>query len=999
MKKIVLIAGIASSIQLAYSQKNVMSEPPTYLFTEGKSMFLNKNYTGAENLLSEFKKETKNTDLESEADFMIAASSFFRGKDYSTEILYQFLETHPESYHKNDITFYLGSTFFEKQDWNKALFWFNQADVTLLNLEDQDDYMFRVAFANLQEGNKDESFRLFDILAKNSNKYYEPATYYKAYIDFYNGNLDKSLPIFESLKNKPEYKEQASFFLIQGDFLKNNLQETITNGTDFIKIYPNNSNSTEVLRILGNSNYRLSNLDESIFYYDQYIEQEPSPLKEDAFLLGSAYTKKGLSLKAIDALQLSASKEDKIGQASYMLLGQNYLATNDNANALMAFDAASRVSFDPAISELSLYNYAMLTQKTSLSLFDQSITVLQRFLNEYPSSKYADEVNKQLATALLSTKNYQAVLDVINQMHSPGKQVLEAKQTILYQLGIQDFIDGQYNSAIQQFKACIQMGNLDLKAKTESYYWKGESNYQLNNYQAAIQDFREYLNLSNSSSENYNTALYNLGYSYFKEKQYSNSLNAFQKYVAQEKNKSNNSYADAWNRIGDANLYARNFSGAAQAYNNASANNQQSAEYADFQKAFVLGLMHDYNGKINALDAMIRKYPNSEYVDDAMYEKSRALVMLGKEQEATTVLSQMLNKYPNSDISAKAGVLLGQSYYNNNQSAQAISAYKKVISENKNSEEARIALQSLEGIYRDLNDISSYANYANSLGSGIIISSSRQDTLSYLAAENVYLKKGGKDAILAMNQYIQQNSNGQFVGDAHFYLGEIAMNSNDNITALSEFKKTVEYGGSKNRSKALLNIGDISLSNNDSESAYKAFKQMRSIASNLDEKNAALLGIIKSSATVGNNDEIISVASELLQSEKSAPEAAREAYVARAKAYLNKGNSNKAIEDLTKAGTDTRSIYGAEAQYLLADTYLKGKSYDKAEKQVQSFMKEGSPHSYWVARSILVLSDTYKAKGDKFQAKQYLESLDANYTGDEAEIKALIQEKLESLKQ
>ena len=139
------------------------------------------------------------------------------------------------------------------------------------------------------------------------------------------------------------------------------------------------------------------------------------------------------------------------------------------------------------------------------------------------------------------------------------------------------------------------------------------------------------------------------------------------------------------------------------------------------------------------------------------------------------------------------------------------------------------------------------------------------------------------------------------------------------------------------------------------------------------------------------------MATQLLSSDKTSPEVISEARLARAKAYLATSATSKATEDLTKAATDTRSIYGSEAHYLLAETYFKAKSYDKAEQQVLSLMKQGTPHAYWLARAIIVFSDTYKAKGDKFQAKQYLESLNANYTGDESDIRTMISERLASL--
>ena len=57
-------------------------------------------------------------------------------------------------------------------------------------------------------------------------------------------------------------------------------------------------------------------------------------------------------------------------------------------------------------------------------------------------------------------------------------------------------------------------------------------------------------------------------------------------------------------------------------------------------------------------------------------------------------------------------------------------------------------------------------------------------------------------------------------------------------------------------------------------------------------------------------------------------------------------------------------------------------------------MQKGTPHQYWMARALIVLSDTYQAKGDEFQARQYLESLRNNYQGDEEDIRQMINARL-----
>ena len=999
MKKILLITGIgiASTLQLTYAQRGISNELPQRLFIQGKEMFLDNNFVGAQNTLAEFKRLSNDQNAKLEADYMIAASSYFTGKEDAVTILREYLDTYPESYHRNDICFYIGSSYFNEKNWNQSLYWFEQADVDYLSKKDQEDYTFRSAFANLQEGKRSVAANQFELLARNSNKYYEPATYYKAYIDFQEGKYDSALSTFERLKNNPEYKEQSLFFITQGLFLKNNLSEAINAGNNYLSAYPNNQNSAEVYRILGNSYYRQGNINSSISNYEKCLASESKPFAEDMLQLGTAYTQIGDYQNAIKALQFAASTDNKLGQTAYMLLGQNYLKINDNANALMAFDAASRVQFDPSISEVALYNYAMLVHKTSLSVFDQSITVLQRFLNEYPNSKYVNEINNQLASTLLATKNYQAALTTIDKMRNPGRQILEAKQTILFQLGAQDFIDGNYDQAIQRFNASINMGNYDVKSKNESYFWRGETYYRENNYPAAIKDYQTYLSVCNASDDNYSNALYNLGYTYFNLKQYNNALNSFKQYTSQERNRQQLTYSDAWNRIGDVYLFNRNFIEAANAYSQASVNNPQSAEYADFQKAFVLGLQHNYNGKIAALDVMMKRYPDSQYYDDAMYEKSRALIMLNRETDAIPILTKLLNDYPNSNVAPQAGVQLGQSYYNSNNPQKAIEAYKQVVQLHKNSEEARIAIQSLEGIYRDINDIGSYASFANSLGNGIVITASRQDSLSYLAAENIYMKGHANEAANAMNKYLQSYPQGQFAGDAHYYIGAIAYNKKDYDTALQAFNNTINSGNSKSLNKALALVGEIQLDKGNNQAAYNAYKEMMRTATSSEDKNTAQLGMLKVANNLNKDVEVITVATALLAQSKTSPEIVSEARLYRAKAYLNTGETNKAIDDLQKAASDTRSVYGAEAQYLLAKTYLKNGNYDKAEQQVLALMKQGTPHAYWMAQSIIVLSDTYLAKGDKFQAKQYLESLKANYTGNDADIQSMINDRLTQL--
>ena len=119
------------------------------------------------------------------------------------------------------------------------------------------------------------------------------------------------------------------------------------------------------------------------------------------------------------------------------------------------------------------------------------------------------------------------------------------------------------------------------------------------------------------------------------------------------------------------------------------------------------------------MDRLISEYPESQYVDDALFEKGRSYVLLENSSSAAQAFEKLIREFPQSSLARKAGIQLGLLYYNDNQPEKALAAYKQVIIIPPGSEEAKIALQDLKSVYIDLNDINAYASYVNSIGGNI----------------------------------------------------------------------------------------------------------------------------------------------------------------------------------------------------------------------------------------------------------------------------------------
>ncbi len=998
MKKLLIaLTLVASGVQVVSAQKSAFTESPNNLFIRGKEMFGDDNYTGCINSLLEFRKLSKDAMLNAEADYMILSSQYHQGKADVDNKMKDYLEKYPATCHRDQLEFYIGSTHFVKKDWERAAYWFDQVDVDYLNNAEQADYSYRMAYASLQIGKTEEARQLFGLLSRISDKYSEPASYYLAYIDFQNENYDSAIPVFRKLKNSYEYRENATFFLMQSAYRQGDLDETISEGRDYAVKYPKSQNAPEVFRLLGSSYYQKGDMVQSVIHYERFLQYGVKAFPEDMYQLGAAYYQNKAYAQAITVLQDVTKAQGQLGQAAFMLIGQCYLKNGDDNNALMAFDNAARQSFDKTISEEALYNYVVLMAKGSTAAFGESISVFKRFLTEYSSSKYKDEVNNLFAATLLSTQDYSSALEAINSIKSPGIQILGAKQTILFQQGTERFINGNYTDASKNFMACIDLGNYNPEIRTEAYFWKGETSYRQGQYQDAIRNYSTYISQASPKQPNYPLAFYNLGYANYQIKNYNEALNNFKKYVNTEKDRQTPNYADALNRAGDCNLFSRNFAEAERYYTQAAKQNPSNADYAEFQKAFVLGLQRNYSQKVSVLNAMMSTYPNSQYYADALFEKSRALVMLSKDNEAIATLEKLQSDFPQSPVNQKAGVQLGQLYFNNNNPRKSIDAYKRVITNYPNTAEARMSIVSLEGVYKEINDIASYASYVNSLGTGVTITTSRQDSLTYLAAENLYMKGRKDQAKTSFLNYLKSYPKGSFAGDANFYLASMAVESKNNSDAVNYFKEVINFNNRKYIDDALIYVSGAEFDNKDYLNAYNTYTKLSQIGVKSDNREVGLIGMLRCAYLLKRDNEVIAAAARLIGNEKTSPEILGEARFYRGKSLLNLSRTDEAIKDLNTVANDSRTVYGAEAQYLIAEVYFKNRSYDKAEKQVLEFMKQGTPHQYWLARAIIVLSDVYNAKGDYFQSRQYLQSLQNSYKGKEADIKSMIQERLTSL--
>ncbi|HAL78447.1 MAG TPA: hypothetical protein DCP23_04750 [Parabacteroides distasonis] len=998
MKRILIPLCLVVGSHMASGQRSYQFDAPNRLFVEGKELFSLKNYSGCIDKLEAYKQHSTDADLIQEADYMLVYSAYEQGRPNAVELLKDYLDVYPASRHADEVNFLIGSAHFGQGEYQKAIFWFNESNIDMLSPEQQEAYCFRLAYSLLQIGDMEKARGYFARIEQIGTKYREASTYYVAYIDYATGKYNNALVEFTRLKDLPDYKERSLYYITQIYFIQNKYEKVISEGKELLASYPDSENNSEVYRIMGNAYYHLGNEDQAINMLSKYVSSTDSPLRGDLYILGVCYYNKGNYSSAVNALGRTVRENDALSQNAYLYLGQSYLKLKDKNSARMAFEAAATSSFDKQVKEAAMYNYALLIHETAFTGFGESVTIFEDFLNDFPNSKYADKVNDYLVEVYLTTKNYQAALNSIDKIKHPSTKILEAKQDILFQLGTQAFTNMELDKAVDLFSRAISLGAYNLESRNDAYFWRGESYYRQGEYNKAISDYRTYLNNTRQrNTDMYALAHYNLGYSYFKLKEYGEALNRFRQYVNLESNQQTPAYADAYNRIGDCLFHNRQFAMAEENYTRAAQLQPSAGDYSVYQKGFLLGLQKDYKGKISVMDRLIREFPESQYVDDALFEKGRSYVLLDNNQAAAASFEQLMRDFPQSSLARKAGVQLGLIYFNDNQPEKAADAYKSVISNYPGSEEAKVALQDLKSVYIELNDINSFAAYANSLGGNVRFEVSEQDSLTYLAAEKLFMRGDNEGARRSLTNYLQTFPQGAFSSNANFYLASIAFAKKDLEEAKRLFSLVLESGDTKFREESWARKAEIEYLDKDYAAAMESFKHLQAVAENPENKEAAKLGLMRCAELTGQPQEALLAANDLLKEPKLSPEIMSEARYVRAKAYISLKQENKALADLKEISKDTRTIHGAEAKYLLAQLYYDNKDDKNAETVLMNFIENGTPHQYWLARGFILLADIYIRQGDDFQARQYLTSLQNNYKGDD-EIAAMIEDRLGKLK-
>ena len=912
-----------------------------------------------------------------------------------------YLQAFPYTTFADEVKLMQGILQVEKGHYKQSLKYLEPVELHALTREHQADYSFYRGYAYLMLQEYQRASIYFSQLSKGDTRYATRGTYYYAYCMYKLQNYGKALPALKKLENTPEYAKTVPYYIIQIEFAQGDYEDAASRAEALLASDPESLNNGELHRLLGEIAYHKKDYRAAVEHLQQYLQsakaQSEEPVRNDMYMLGSAEYALEDYAAAVASLKQVKQQPDTISEAACLTMGNAYVRLQQLEQAKLSYQAAAGYKLTPRITEEASYNYTLCTYQSSSAL-GESVRAFNDFLHQFPDSKYEERIYQLLSDALMKSKNYAAAIATLDSIPNPSPKMLQTKQYLRYQLGADNFLQGKMQSSVDWMSEVIAHTHESGRYTTEAYYVRAEAKYRLRDYSKCEQDLKAFFSRSDAKqSDNYVIAHYLQGYCYFSQAQYDAARNAFSMYI-DEALATEATYADALNRIGDCYFNARDFQSAITYYSQVSRLQAAGADYALFQKGYALGLQHKYGEKVNVLTELVKRYPKSDYADDGLYEIARAQLQQNHERGAIASYEQLLATYPHSTLSRKASLERAMIYRNLHENDQAIAAYRQTIEKYPATEEAYTALDALQALYVETGRVDEYLAYTKNLAKINMTVTTQEDSLLYAAAEMQYMQAAYQKATVALSNYITQYcAGGRYCTTARYYLADSYYRLGKTSEALAQYMVLAESAANPYQEEAATRVAEICFDKGDYNAALEAFYRMHALSSSRENTQIARLGILRCSQRLGRYQTTIDIADQILSDAPISDEMRSEALYGRAKALVAKGQWTKAQPDLKALAVEVRTAQGAEAEYLLAQSYFELKDLDASEAEVMNFTQMNTQQQYWLARALILLSDINKARGEYFQARQYLLVLQQNYTAPGDDIPSLISARLAAL--
>lgn len=989
-RRIVISAVAAAALTGGVAQAQINSATAAGYMARGVAMYHDKNYEGCLDQLLQVRNLDPEIAQQEEAQYYMAMATLYFGDDEALAMLEDFRLRYPQSPRCSDVTAAIGDYYFTRGSYTEALQAYLSVSPESLTDDRRDDMLYREAYSLMLLGDNSRSREIFSRLT-TTKQYGNAANFYLGYLAYLERNYDLSMAYFRKVDTSREPGTAADYYIAQICFMDKDYSQALSIARKVLEGDCVAQFRPEMNRIAGESLYNLGDETAAVRYLKDYVAETADVRPTAYYILGVSEYNAGNYSAAADMLSQATDIPDAMGQSACLYLGQAYVKEGNTDGALMAFEKAYRDNYDDRVAEEAFYNYIVARVNGGRVPFGKSVSMMEEFLSKYPRSRYAEDIRQNLVTGFMSDNDYESALRIINSTPNPSANMTAARQRVLFMLGTREYQSGRYSKAIDYLRQSAAVSGASSDIHRQALLWLGNARLEAGQLAEAAQSYLDYLNVAPAGDANRTLAYYNLGYTRFRQSRWEDAMKDFRR-VADASDVTKALKSDALNRLADCLYYQDRPGEAATVYSSAYEANPQAGDYALYQAALMKGRQGNNAALIDAMDDMIKRFPESALVPSAMLEKAQTFLAMGQTADAIDTYTTLAATYPSTTQGRNALLQLAVTRLNQNDRAGAITAYKDLIRRYPTSEEATTAVEDLKQIYAEDGLLPDFASFLASVPNAPQLDASTLDAAAFQAAETDYIdnQRTGK-----LTDYMRDYPNGVYEPQALYYLAEAASNNGDSDTAIDYITRILTvYPDADVAEDALLLKGDNELNLGKTEVALKTYTELENRASSARTLNDARMGFLRANSDLHRYDDLLTVADKILSTSAPGITGLEEVYFSRAEALDAKGDHKGAYKIWSELAETPSDVYGAKSSVFMAQSMLDNGETEKARQTADALINAGTPHNYWLARAFIVLSDALRKQGKTFEANEYLKSLKNNYPDTDEDIFLMINERL-----
>lgn len=967
--KAILVRFFFLCAALSFAQNTILFSKPNSFYTTGMELYNKQKYNAAQKLFQEYISASPNDVIAIECAYYSASCALELFNQDAEQLFTDFVAKYPEHPKAKLAFFDLGNFYFRQKDYKKAIEKYEKASVSQLDKDEALTYKFNLGYSYFHEKNFDKSGIIFNEIKNGDHKFSYAASYYAGYINYKNNLISEAIADFKRAEQNDAFKPLVPVMLLNVYYKSRDYERMVVYGKSVESSGVVVKSPDEFNLLMAEANYKRDSFKDAVDYFEKF-----SP--NGKMLLDTLY-RYAYSLMKIESYEkaVSAFKQinlnNRLGQFSAYYLGISYLKLENKPFAANSFGQAAEMKFEDSLIRPASYFYAGKVN-FDLRKFSEAISYLKLFVLRYPNHPYEDEANELLGESYLNSSNFDEAISYIEKLKKRSERVNTAYQKVTFYKAMEFFNDGKT-------KECIALLNKSLNNRFNKFiaqqacFWKAEALSIEKNYQEAISAYDE---MPESDNKLTIRSFYGKGYAYYNLKKYKEALIQFKQYVeskGQFYQASN--YTDALIRLADCYYVTKNQELALITYDKALATNPLvDADYIIFQKAVVLGMQGKSELSQDMFELLIRRYPNSAYFDNALFQKAEIDFKQNKYNEAVKSLTEAIQKRPNSQLVANALLNRAAAYENLQNSSGAENDLKTILAQFSQSEEARKALDALQQI---LNQEGRGEEFETAL------LQYKENNPEHTGLENVefesmkaaYFNEKYPQAVKNATNFIKSYPNSNYKSEATFFLGDALYHVGDTLKALTNYYSVIDDNTSEYVARSLKSAADIELIKKNYVQSASLYTRLLKRTNTKKGLISASLGLLENFFYLKKYDSTIYYSNQVITIGNASINANNKANIYSGKANCAKGDTTKALEIYLNLLNNSQDEFAAEANYQLAYIIYLKKQYKQSLDKLFYLNEKFANYPKWFNKSYLLIAENYIALNEIFQAKATLKSV------------------------